>query len=310
MHTTEQDPPPARVVLAGATGDLGGRIAHALAARGAQVVALVRPGSNPQQLVGLRGEGIQIHAVSFDDADGLRAAMTDAVCVVSALNGLEAVIIGLQGRLLDAAVAAGVPRFIPSDFSLDYTRTRVGDNRNLDLRRRFMAQLDQAPIAATSILNGGFIELLEGDARLVGPGHRVVHFGDAHQPLDFTAKDDVAAFTAAAALDADAPRWLRIAGDSVSPAQIAACMCDITGHRYRTFRTGGIGTMSVIIAAVRALTPATDSPFPAWQGMQYLRDMMSGRGKLQTLDNARYGDRRWISARDTLTRCTPKAQTP
>ncbi|MDR6990277.1 NmrA family NAD(P)-binding protein [Luteimonas sp. 3794] len=310
MHTTEQDPPSVRVVLAGATGDLGRRIAHALAARGAQVVALVRPGSNPQHLAGLRAEGIQIHAVSFDDAEDLRAAMTDAVCVVSALNGLEAVIIGLQGRLLDAAVAAGVPRFIPSDFSLDYTRTRVGDNRNLDLRRRFMAQLDQAPIAATSILNGGFIKLLEGDARLVGPGHRVMHFGDADQPLDFTAKDDVATFTAAAALDADAPRWLRIAGDSVSPAQIATCMRDITGHRYRTFRTGGIGTMSAIIAAVRALTPDTDAPFPAWQGMQYLRDMMSGRGKLQTLDNTRYGDRRWVSARDTLARCTLKAETP
>ncbi|KPX69639.1 putative cytoplasmic protein [Pseudomonas amygdali pv. lachrymans] len=53
---------------------------------------------------------------------------------------------------------------------------------------------------------------------------------------------------------------------------------------------------------VRALTPASDKPFPAWQGMQYLRDMMSGRGKLLNLDNDRYGQREWASVRDTLAR--------
>ncbi len=45
--------------------------------------------------------------------------------------------LGMQGKVLDAAVAAGVPRFIPSDYSLDFTKTRPGENRNLDLRRRF-----------------------------------------------------------------------------------------------------------------------------------------------------------------------------
>ncbi|MCF5992903.1 NmrA family protein, partial [Xanthomonas perforans] len=51
---------------------------------------------------------------------------------------------------------------------------------------------------------------------------------------------------------------------------------------------------------VRALTPTSDDPFPPWQGMQYLRDMMSGRGKLIHLDNDRYGARAWQSARQTL----------
>ncbi|MCF5951665.1 NmrA family protein, partial [Xanthomonas perforans] len=91
------------------------------------------------------------------------------------------------------------------------------DNRNLDLWRRFREQLNATPISATSILCGGFLELLEGSARLVVPGRRVLHFGDADQKLDFTAKDDVARYTAAAALDPNAPRDLRIAGNSISP---------------------------------------------------------------------------------------------
>jgi nucleoside-diphosphate-sugar epimerase len=290
------------IVVAGASGDLGQRVVRALVKRGAHVIALVRPGAEQARLTGLRSSGVTFTPVSLDDAQGLRGAIAGSGCVVSTLNGLEEVIIEQQGRVLQAAVAAGVPRFIPSDYSLDYTRTRPGENRNLDLRRRFATRLDTADIAVTSILNGGFLELLEGDAPIVLPGRRVLHFGDAQQPLDFTAKDDVAAFTADAALDHNTPRFLRIAGNSVSPAQIANILTALTGQRYRTLRPGNIGTLSALIYMVRALTPASDKPFPAWQGMQYLRDMMSGRGKLLNLDNDRYGQREWASVRDTLAR--------
>ncbi len=80
--------------------------------------------------------------VDYDDPASLVRACAGAACVVSALNGTEPVIAGAQGLLLDAAVAAGVRRFIPSDFSLDFTKTRPGDNRNMDLRRAFMARID------------------------------------------------------------------------------------------------------------------------------------------------------------------------
>ncbi|ATS21392.1 NmrA family protein [Xanthomonas phaseoli pv. phaseoli] len=297
-----------QIVVAGATGDLGYRIAAALKDQGAAVVALVRHGAGQSRVTALEGRGVQVRRVELDDAERLRDAIMGADCVVSALNGLEEVMLGQQGKLLRAAVSAGVPRFIPSDFSLDYTKTRPGDNRNLDLRRRFRDQLDATPISATSVLCGGFLELLEGSARLVVPGRRVLHFGDANQKLDFTAKDDVASYTAAAALDPQSPRDLRIAGNSISPHHIAHLLTELTGERYRMLRPGGLGTMSAIIRVVRALTPTSDDPFPPWQGMQYLCDMMSGRGKLIPLDNDRYGARAWQSARQTLAHTyAPKA---
>jgi uncharacterized protein YbjT (DUF2867 family) len=285
------------VLLAGVGGDLGGRIARALVARGADVRALVRVGVKP----GNFPPGVTPVTVDYGDPRSLANACHGAACVVSALNGLEPVILEAQGRLLDATVAAGVPRFIPSDFSLDFTRTRPGDNRNLDLRRHFMDRVDRTPIRATSILNGAFADLLTGEAPIVlQRPRRILYWGDADQPLDFTAKDDVARYTAAAALDSEAPRILRIAGDTVTPRVLATLMTDLTGRPFGLWRAGGLKRLSLLIRIARAVTPASDAVFPAWQGMQYLRDMASGRGRLLPLDNDRYGQMPWIGARTTL----------
>ncbi len=128
-----------KIVLAGASGDLGHRIAVALIRHGAAVSALVRSGVSEDRLATVRSTGAVPVKVDFKEADSLRQACRGAECVVSALNGLEPTILDTQGKLLDAAVAAGVPRFMPSDLSLDFTKTRPGDNRNMDLRRAFMA---------------------------------------------------------------------------------------------------------------------------------------------------------------------------
>ncbi|APT34838.1 secondary Metabolism [Methylobacterium phyllosphaerae] len=284
------------VVVAGATGDLGTRIVKALAAKGTPVRALVR-----RPVSDLARDHVQQIPVDFGNGADLTHAVTGAACVVSALNGTAPVILDTQGQLLDATVAAGVPRFIPSDFCLDYRATRPGDNRNMDLRRRFAARLDTAPIRATSIFNGPFADLLTGQAPIVlHRFRRVLFWGDADQVFDFTAKDDVAAYTADAALDPAAPRHLRISGDQLSPRGLAELLTGLGGRRWRLLRAGGIGRLSAIIAIARALTPKTDAPFPAWQGMQYLRDMSTGRGKLHGLDNARYGKADWTSAAAVL----------
>ncbi len=294
--------PAAVIVLAGGSGDLGFRIAKGLVAEGAEVRALVRPETSADKRAALGALGATVIQVNYADTASLVRAVRGASCVVSALNGLRPIMMEEQGRLLDAAVAAGVPRFIPSDFSLDFTCTRPSDNRNLDVRRDFMARIDGTPIKATSILNGAFADMLTGQAPIVLHKRRkVLQWGRADQPLDFTAKDDVARYTAKAALDPDAPRILRIAGDVVTPKGLAETMTAITGTRFRVWRAGGMGLLGVLIRIARAFDRGRDV-FSAWTGMQYMRDMMSGRGKLRPLDNDRYGAMSWTSARDVLAR--------
>jgi hypothetical protein len=230
-----------------------------------------------------------------------QAACTGADCVVSAFNGLSATILDAQTALLEGAVRAGVPRFIPSDFSIDYAGARPGWNRNLDLRRAFRTRLDAAPIRATSVLNGAFMELLAGQAPLILPRlHRVLYWGSADQRLDFTTKADTAAFTARAALDPGTPRWLRVAGDSVSARELADAVSAATGTRYRPLKAGSLGTLGLMIRVARTVAPGRGTVFPPWQGMQYLRDMFDGRARLTPLDNTRYPDLPWTDIRRFL----------
>ncbi len=298
--------PSPTIVLAGAAGDLGTRIAKALMARGATVRALVRHDVSTADRIHLTALGATLAPADVQDVHSVTSALEGAACVVSALNGLRDVIIDRQGVLLDAAVRAGVPRFIPSDYSADFTATTPGENRNLDLRREFMARADQAPIRVTSVLNGAFMDMLGAEMPILQPKiHRVLYWGSADQPLDFTTKDDVAAYTAAAALDEETPRILRIAGDSVSVRELAAVVSEVTGERTQPLWVGSLGTLGLMIGLAKRVAPQPGEAFPAWQGMQYMRDMFSGRGKLQSLDTDRYPELQWTSIREQLTRHRP-----
>ena len=158
-------------------------------------------------------------AADVRDVTAVATACADAGCVISALNGLGDVILDRQSVLIDAAVRAGVPRFIPSDFS-----------------------------------------------------------------ADFTTKDDVATYKAAAAIDPTTPRVLRIAGDSLSVRDLARRMSETTGSHYRPLRAGGLVSMSAIIGVAQRLAPGDDAVLLAWQGMHHSRDMFGGRVRLDPLE--------------------------
>jgi NmrA-like family len=198
------------IVVAGATGNLGGRIVRALVERGASVKALVRHGTAQDKLERLQGFGVTIASVDWTSASQLTPACSGASCVVSALQGLQEVIVETQTVLLEGAIQAGVPRFIPSDYSIDFTKFPPGENRNLDLRRDFHKRLDKTSISATTIFSGAFADMLTGQMPLIlFKLKRVLYWGDADQRMGFTTMDDTASFTASAALDPSTPRFCR-----------------------------------------------------------------------------------------------------
>ncbi|MEO7369062.1 MAG: NmrA family NAD(P)-binding protein [Gemmatimonadaceae bacterium] len=290
-----------KIVVAGATGNLGRRIVCHLLAGGADVRAVVRSSTPIEKVEELRARGVAVVGVDYDDAAGMAEACSGASCIVSALSGLREVIVDAQTSLLDAAVASGVQRFIPSDYCIDFTKLESGTNRNFDLRREFRERLDVAPIAATSILCGMFADMLTGKAPIIlFKLKRVLYWQNADQLLDFTTIDDAARFTAQAALDPATPRFLCVAGDQISARGLVTVASEVSGEQFTLFRGGSLGRLRRLMKVVKTIAPGGGALYPPWQGMQYLHNMFGGRAKLTSLDNDRYPRLRWTTVREVL----------
>ncbi len=289
------------IVVAGATGNLGQRIVKALLADGTEVRCLVRAESNPTHIDYLKNLGATIIVLSEWTEAAISEACHGASCVVSVLAGLRDVVIDAQKVLLNGAIKAGVLRFIPSDYSLDFTRFQAGENRNLDWRREFHAYLDQQPIQATTIFNGAFADMLTDQMPMIlFKQKKILYWGDVDRQWDFTTMDNTASFTALAALDDAAPRYLHVAGDRISPRQVTQVMQEITGEKFGRLRPGGKGLLSFIIKVAKILAPAPNELYPAWQGMQYMRNMIDERCRVDQLDNKRYPQMKWTSVKEMV----------
>jgi nucleoside-diphosphate-sugar epimerase len=289
------------IVVVGATGNLGGKIVDALLAKNAEVRAIVRLETDKNKIRHLVQKGVKVFQVDTSIRSEISKHCIGADCVVSALAGLRETIIDAQKIVLDAAVEAKVKRFIPSDYSSDFTNLVVGQNRNLDLRREFHQYLDKAPIKATTIFNGPFMDLLTTDMPLIMfKKQRILCWGNPDQIIEFTTTNNIAAFTAEVAMDNDTPRYLSIAGDRLSCNDFVKLLSDLTGKNYKLFRPGGIGFLNTVIRLTRFFSPSKNELYPAWQGMQYMRDMMEGRIIFQKYGNDKYPNIKWITVKEFL----------
>jgi hypothetical protein len=294
---------PQKILVAGATGNLGERIVKALIKRGAEVRVLNRKETDPAKTKKLTDLGAEVVSVDMSDAEALKLACQDVSCVVSALAGLHDVIIDSQTLLLDAAIAADVPRFIPSDFSSDFTKMPEGENRNFDLRKEFHQYLDKSPIAATSILNGAFADILSYGTPLYQPNdHSVGYWGDNPDwKIDFSTMDNTADYTAAAALDSTTPRILRIASFQISPNELIALGEEVKKTKFKLVPIGSLEDFSASNKRERAANPEGEKElYPQWQGSQYLHSMFVVQN--QSLDNDRYPDVQWTSAIEVISK--------
>jgi uncharacterized protein YbjT (DUF2867 family) len=289
------------ILVAGATGNLGYKIVTALLGEGVEIRVIVRQETTQEKIAQLEQKGVKIFMVDMNNKGEIVNACRDVYCVVSALSGLRDVIIDTQKILLDAAIEAKVPRFIPSDYSLDFTNLVDGKNRNLDLRREFHAYLNNAPIEVTTIFNGAFMDLLTAEMPLIlFKLKRILYWGNPNIKMDLTTTYNVAEFTAHVALDENTPRYLRIAGDSVNAPDVQKIMSEITGLEFGFLRPGGIGLINAIIKVGRFFGKNSTELYPVWQGMQYMRDMMEGRAERNSHANDRYKNIHWTSVREFL----------
>lgn len=289
-----------QISVAGASGNLGSRIVASLQARGASVVAIVRTGKTTNTFP----PTVKVAEADYASVSSLREAVRGSQVVVSALQGLRSVIVETQSRLLQAAVEESVPRFIPSDYAVDFTTFGPGRNRNLDLRREFWQRIDEQPdIRATSILPGAFAFTLTMPWFVDVAQAKVLYWGDnADVAIDYSSLDNVADYTALAALDSEAPRYLRVASTTQTPTTLAVALSRLTGRQFTTKREGSLDEIRAKIAALLQQDPSPgDNLRPYWQALQFAENISSGFGGAKTHDNDRYGSQvKWATIEEVL----------
>lgn len=289
------------ILVAGATGDLGKRICRELIKRGAEVNAIVRISTDPEKIEVLKKMGVNIFEIDLNDVSQIAKVSYGVNCVVSSLAGLSDVIVELQKNILDGAIQAGVPRFIPSDFCSNYNDLVPGENRNFDLRRDFKKYLDEAPIKASSIYNACFADILKYDTPILNlKNDSIGYWGEkADWKLDFTTMDDTAAFTSEIALDDNAPRNSEIASFQVSPNMLANNVKEISGKDFKIYKISSMEDFQASIKEQRVGYPAGENELYAkWQQGQYMYSMFSTQHR--ELSNMRYKNLTWTTSEEYL----------
>ncbi len=299
-----------QVAVAGASGNLGMRIVNALKQRGARPVALVREETDPRKIADLEKIGAVVKAVKFHDHASVAGAITDATCLVSAVQGFHASLVEGQTILLEAAVYAGVQRFMPSDFSADFRQIPKRQNRNFDFRKDFEEIADRADIQVTSIFNGAFAEVLSYHSPLLDlQNHQTAFWGPPDWKVDFTTMDDTAAYAAAAALDANAPRDLKIASFQANATDMAAAASSIFGSKFEVVDRGKLSDLEKTIQQMRAANPQGEAElYPRWQDLMYIHSIFSVHH--ERLDNNRYENLTWTPLEDFLRKLTSVSGPP
>ncbi len=291
------------ILVAGGTGNLGNLIIKALLEKKVSVIAVVRHNSDKTKVATLTSMGVKVIWMETYNWADLTQACQGVTCVVSALAGLRDTIVDAQSVLLAAAVAAGVPRFIPSDYSTDFTQLPEGENRNFDLRKAFHQKLEAAPIAYTSIMNGAFADILAYNTPFYNLKENSVGYwgNNPDFQVDFTTKNNIACFTAAAALDPTTPKILRIASFQISPNALVVKANALKKTEFRLISMGSLEGLSAYNKKARAENPKGENElYPKWQGSQYMHSMFSAQNI--PLDNSRYPDIIWATAEEVLSR--------
>jgi nucleoside-diphosphate-sugar epimerase len=266
------------VLLVGASGALGGRIAQALLEKhGVTLRCLVRPGSRAK-LADLEAAGARL-------IEGDLGASSEAVLAEACIDG--------QLRLLRAALSACARRFIPSDYSLDYFNLSEGENLSTDWRRQLAQAADKeaagSGLEVVHVLNGcfldrgvlfgflGMIDLEKGTAR---------YWGEGNQPMDFTTYADTARYTAEAAVDPEPlPSRFNVAGERLDFHQLVRAYQEASGRTLKAERLGSLEELDEELARRQQAEPGN---LFSWLPLMFVRAMLNGKGKLGKLVNARY----------------------
>jgi uncharacterized protein YbjT (DUF2867 family) len=281
-----------KILVVGATGMLGSRIAHYLLEQpGAQVRLLVRPDTDAGKKNALKPlveRGAEVVMGDLADRDSLDRATQGIDVIVSSVQGGPDVIIAGQVALAKAGKRNGVRRILPSDFALDLFKATPGEHMMFDLRRTASEAIAATELEQVHVLPGGFMNLfLPGSGAIDLDAGTVTSWGDGTQPTEVTSVEDTARMVARVGLDSSVGSGkFAFAGDRISFLEAAKVIEAQTG---RTLTHHSLGSETDLRAAKAKAEQDSSNPYQAVM-LAYQLYMLNGQTALSDLKNDHYPD--------------------
>jgi uncharacterized protein YbjT (DUF2867 family) len=229
------------ILVAGATGKVGGLICQRLRERGERVRALVRRTADAEKVGRLRALGVEIHEGDLRDAASLDAATRGADVVISTVSMIGTAQAGDSfddtdnagtRALIDAAKRASASQFIYISFDHD----AFEDSPMVRAKRDVEQYLRASGVPYTVLQSSLFMEVWLGPRLGVDASARTAKvFGSGERPVNYIAIRDVAEYAVhCAGNSAVLDRTLRIGGpESVSQRDAVRIIEEALGARFQ-----------------------------------------------------------------------------
>ncbi|KAI9666112.1 MAG: hypothetical protein M1821_004047 [Bathelium mastoideum] len=220
------------VAVAGASGNLGPSVVDQLLKAGFSVSALTRQNSNSTP-----PSGVKAIPVDYTSVDSLTAALKGHDAVVSTLNPD----VVDQTPIIDAAIAAGVSRYLPSEFGCDTLNANVRKLPVFAAKAKTVDYISQkakeGKISYTLVITGPFLDWCLPTPFLVnfeGPVADIFDGGD--NKVSTTMLADIGR-AVAGVLKHPAEtenRAVYVESAAVSQNQLLAIASKVTGKKFET----------------------------------------------------------------------------
>lgn len=199
------------VGIAGITGKFAKRfVSHLLKQDGVSIRGYCRDPSKVPEAISSSPQ-VTIFKGDALDNEAIRTFVTGSDVVVCCYLGDDTLMVDGQKALIDSCEESQVPRYVASDWALDYTKLKLGELFPKDPMIHVKAYLDTKKVQGVHIHVGGFMEpIFSSFFNIFDPSTNTFRYwGDGSEIMEGTTYENAAEFTAAVVVDPKATGIIR-----------------------------------------------------------------------------------------------------
>ncbi|KAH8589101.1 hypothetical protein B0O99DRAFT_637705 [Bisporella sp. PMI_857] len=240
---------PLLLAVAGASGRFGRCVVQELLKKpDISVLGLVRDSS--KVAAAIRSSPVfELLEGDVTDSVTLRQLVKGVDVVISALMGSDSFMFEAQKQLVDLSEEANVPRFIASDYTLDYTKLEYGQLPSKDPMKKIYEYLQGKSIKGVHVFIGAFLDTFWTQwFGIWNPEELSLSFwGTGDEVWELTSYENTAEFVAEVALDNNATGIQNFVGDRTSIRGIAEIFEEVHGQKPSLKQLGSLNDLKAVI---------------------------------------------------------------